>query len=484
MAYLSIEDRKIAIYFGLLSFFHVSLHNVYLLYHVSIFTKFYKISTSWFWTAEFVFVIWNSLNDTIFGFYVDSDEIIGTAEDRRNNIECAMRRIKSLSFHGPAFCLSFSLFWYPFLPGWPGIQLIITLCLYDAFLTMLDLNQHALLSELAENIQHRVSMARFTSLFSVLGTFPLFILQTTWTKEVNSGKPVPSSFSQLCFIFAIIAFFGYYFTARRLYDLAKLKTHHLPNYYTTKKRYSDPSLKWGIHQNSKVNVLERSRRITGYIHQLWRRGNFRIYAAVNLIQTLHCHFNSNYFPLFLGVLFHDEQMVPASWLLVISFILPHVINLYNLKLVERHGSYQVITMMFMLKILAGVVLFFATVNRENLENINSFGLLILLVGYMVFNRVLTEGVCKLLSLPLADLCDEDRMLRGRNASAALSGTISLFGKPGQSLAPLIGHFLLSDKDSKESIIHVMYLVPITIGVLQCILWSQYNLSRQKERAFL
>ena len=129
-------------------------------------------------------------------------------------------------------------------------------------------------------------------------------------------------------------------------------------------------------------------------------------------------------------------------------------------------------------------LLFPSGNFLTYQNLCLFGLLILLVGYMIFNRVLTEGVCKLLSLPLADLCDEDRMLRGRNASAALSGTISLFGKPGQSLAPLIGHFLLSDKDSKESIIHVMYLVPITIGVLQCILWSQYNLSRQKERAFL
>ena len=87
-------------------------------------------------------------------------------------------------------------------------------------------------------------------------------------------------------------------------------------------------------------------------------------------------------------------------------------------------------------------------------------------------------------VPLADLCDEDRMLRGRNAAAALSGTISLFGKPGQSLAPLIGHFLLHDNQSKENVVKVMYLVPITLGVLQCLLWSQFNLTKTRDRRFL
>lgn len=173
MVFLAKDDRSIAFHYGCLSLFHVLLHNIYLLYHVSIFIKFYKITTTWFWIAELIFVVWNSLNDTIFGFYVDSDEILGnnglSDESKKNNLNCALKRIKSLAFHGPAFCLSFTLFWYPLLPNWPGIQLIISLCIYDAFLTMLDLNQHALLSELSESLYHRVAMAKYTSLFSVWG---------------------------------------------------------------------------------------------------------------------------------------------------------------------------------------------------------------------------------------------------------------------------------------------------------------------------
>ena len=72
--------------------------------------------------------------------------------------------------------------------------------------------------------------------------------------------------------------------------------------------------------------------------------------------------------------------------------------MYNLKLVERFGAYQVITIMFMFKVLAGVILFFATVNRDDPESLDTMVLVCLLIGYIIFNRVLTEGVCKLLSL--------------------------------------------------------------------------------------
>lgn len=288
-------------------------------------------------------------------------------------------------------------------------------------------------------------------------------------------------------------------------------------------------------------------------------------------------------------------MKNAAWVLVISFILPHILNIYNLKLVKTHGSYQVLTVMFMMKVCAGILLFglvnstggnnpsnlltstvqnamadmqtldeklgFIQIDDVNLrdlktnqnysifENANlvpevtfrqnkknraknrdrenrhretreiqefdphqflqevesvsaknvarshgqklnitpSFegdsGIRIedyyrvLLMIYILFNRVLTEGVCKLLDLPLADLCDEDRVTRGRNTSAALSGTISLFSKPGQSIAALLGHFFLGGNHSPDRVLELMYGTPIFLGVVQCLFWSQYNLHK-------
>lgn len=61
------------------------------------------------------------------------------------------------------------------------------------------------------------------------------------------------------------------------------------------------------------------------------------------------------------------------------------------------------------------------------------------------NRVFTEGTCKLLNLVVSDLVDEDFVIHGRQEpiSALTFGTSALLCKPGQSLAPVIGMWLLT-----------------------------------------
>ena len=61
------------------------------------------------------------------------------------------------------------------------------------------------------------------------------------------------------------------------------------------------------------------------------------------------------------------------------------------------------------------------------------------------NRVFTEGTCKLLNLVISDLVDEDVVLHSRTQaiSALMFGTVALLSKPGQTLAPLIGTWVLS-----------------------------------------
>ena len=57
----------------------------------------------------------------------------------------------------------------------------------------------------------------------------------------------------------------------------------------------------------------------------------------------------------------------------------------------------------------------------------------------------TEGTCKLLNLVVSDLVDEDYVLHSRRqaVSALLFGTTAFLSKPGQTLAPLLGYWLLS-----------------------------------------
>ena len=74
------------------------------------------------------------------------------------------------------------------------------------------------------------------------------------------------------------------------------------------------------------------------------------------------------------------------------------------------------------------------------------------------NRVFTEGTCKLLNLVITDLVDEDCVVNGREqaVSALLFGSAALLSKPGQTLAPLIGTWLLNIQTGKDRSHYMIY----------------------------
>ena len=119
------------------------------------------------------------------------------------------------------------------------------------------------------------------------------------------------------------------------------------------------------------------------------------------------------------------------------------------------------------------------------------------------NRVFTEGTCKLLNLVISDLVDEDYVIhhRKQSISALVFGTSALLSKPGQTLAPLLGTWLLAKQtgysifysgsktdnsdlllggdrtgsDVRLGCFQVLVYVPIVCAVLQIVVWSQFKL---------
>ncbi|XP_047558747.1 transmembrane protein 180 isoform X4 [Lutra lutra] len=125
------------------------------------------------------------------------------------------------------------------------------------------------------------------------------------------------------------------------------------------------------------------------------------------------------------------------------------------------------------------------------------------------NRVFTEGTCKLLTLVVTDLVDEDLVLNRRKqaASALLFGMVALVTKPGQTFAPLLGTWLLcfytghdlfqqppltpvgsaqpwpeppapapaQAPTLRQGCFYLLVLVPITCALLQLFTWSQFTL---------
>ena len=87
--------------------------------------------------------------------------------------------------------------------------------------------------------------------------------------------------------------------------------------------------------------------------------NNSLHFHFNLIslQVFHCHFNSNFFPLFLDKLLVDSiSPQTGSILLGVSFVAPHINNLYFLGLCRRFGVYSVIKWLFYVKLTLSVLM--------------------------------------------------------------------------------------------------------------------------------
>lgn len=191
--------------YGLMSFFINILHNVFLLYHVDMFVSVYKIDKVSFWVGETIFLLWNSLNDPLFGWMSDRKYLASRSEKGRSSSEIILNRLASIKFNGPLFSLSFIGFWI----SWniPALQFVVCLCVYDGFLTVIELHHQSLLADLAVSAESRTKLNSRCSLFSAFGSASVFLSYAIWDKNNLD------SFRMFCIILSILSFFGFYFSA-------------------------------------------------------------------------------------------------------------------------------------------------------------------------------------------------------------------------------------------------------------------------------
>lgn len=476
-----------ALIYGSLALFISILHNVFLLYYVDTFVSVYKINKVAFWVGEAVFLLWNSLNDPLFGWLSDRRFLSSQTRSgsRLSSRAVVLARVRALGWHGPLLALSFLAFWVPWAPA--GLQFLLCLCLYDGFLTLVDLHHHALLADLAVSAHGRTHLNFYCSLFSAAGSLSVFASYAFWNKEDFS------SFRAFCVALAAGSGLGFVGATRLLRQQLEVTTREpaCPALAEDGSLCGEQLLVDGEETDS-ITLRQ-------YLRQLARHRNFLWFVAMDLVQVFHCHFNSNFFPLFLEHLLADHiSLSMGSFLLGISYVAPHLNNLYFLTLCRRWGTYTVVRGLFLLKLGLSLFMLLAGPDRP--------GLLCL---FIASNRVFTEGTCKLLNLVVTDLVDEDLVLNRRKqaASALLFGMVALVTKPGQTFAPLLGTWLLcfytghdlfqqpllapvgsaqpwpeppalspvQAPSLRQGCFYLLVLVPITCAVLQLFTWSRFTL---------
>ncbi|KAH3707374.1 transmembrane protein 180-like [Dreissena polymorpha] len=466
--------------YGSLALFTTILHNIFLLYHVDMFVSVYKIDKTSFWIGEMVFLVWNSLNDPVFGWISDRRYLSAGAGKATGFQQVVLQRMDALTWTGPLFALSFLSFWIQWTN--PGLQFVTCLCLYDGFLTMVDLHHSALLADLAIAAETRTKLNSRASMFSILGSGSVFLSYACWNKDSLR------TFRIFCLVLAVLSLVGFYVMTR------VLRKAFLQNVERIELK----------EETDQISMESDKHKLLSFVRELSGQTNFLWFAAMNLIQVFHCHFNSNFFPLFLESLLGDS-ISPGfgPFLIGISFVAPHVNNLYFLSLCRLYGVYAVIRLLFIVKLVLSLFMFLSGPSH-----------VWILCIFIASNRVFTEGTCKLLTLVISDLVDEDFVLHHRSqaVSALMFGTAALLSKPGQTLAPLVGTWLLAqqtghdifqsghdmgsikplnndgahtsqrDDTFKQGCFNLLIYVPVACAVLQLIVWTQFSLHGKRLQA--
>ena len=202
-------NRRLGIHYGSISLFTSILHNLFLLYHIEIFVSVYKIDKFSFWMGEGLFLVWNSCNDPLFGWMSDKKYLFKT----NDNSQVVLGRLKALSWNGPMFAISFMTFWIAWT--YPSLQFVFCLCLYDGFLTMIDLHHTALLADMSVYANVRAKLNMYCSVFSAFGSLSVFLSYAVWSH--NSLLP----FQMFAFILACIATVGFVSSTRILSQMYK-----------------------------------------------------------------------------------------------------------------------------------------------------------------------------------------------------------------------------------------------------------------------
>ena len=199
-------DTRLCMCYGSIALFNSMLHNIFLLYHVDMFVSIYKIDKLSFWVGETIFLVWNSCNDPLFGWISDKKYLT----ERVSADTVVLERLRSLMWNGPLFAGSFLAFWVAWT--YPPLQFVLCLCLYDGFLTMIDLHHSALLADLTVDPRLRTRLNFHCSLFGMFGALSVFTSYVVWDRDYLL------TFRVFCVVLAVISAIGFFVATRLMRD--------------------------------------------------------------------------------------------------------------------------------------------------------------------------------------------------------------------------------------------------------------------------
>ncbi|TFG21694.1 MAG: MFS transporter [Promethearchaeota archaeon] len=397
-SYLSIGQKvpnKEKIYFGFGVFANTAIVGVVSLALLHYYVDIFKLNLELFVWANVIYLIWNTLNDVIFGYYSDKS----TSEKGR--------RLPYIRYGAPFFAIAFIYFWFP-LPGtYPGdvnngqmmkfFQLVSAFLFFDTMLTIVILSFISLPPEMSESTEERTKISFVRTIFNLIGALTVFLVSELLLLGIDIFRMFViglAIFSTICYI--IVS-----------YGVHERKQLH-------EAKEDDPQLT--VVQEFKI--VFRNRAFLSFIVY-----NF----CVIFIQTLMVNF-----AFFIVLIFQAEGSGTGTMVLVSLFIGNLVIVPLFTVLSDKVESRTMILWTSIIS-LVGIILLFSI---DLLVDITAvyWGILVidgLMLGLGVFYYPY-----------MSDAVDVDELETNQRREGMFFGMNALLTKPAENLPAILGGLIL------------------------------------------
>ncbi len=209
------------------------MNSVFGFYYVKVFLNKYQVSESWFHTSQVIFMIWNAINDPLFGYIQDN-----------MNTSWVRSRRHSILYGAPFYAISFIIPWFPWgtyeKDSWlAGAHLLFSLCLWDTFFTFVLLAQCALFAEMSKKHENRLRLVKYTQFASLVGC-----MAVTLTGLISSNLEKYENFQVTCVILGIVAYICMRYTGKNAFTDYDELNKDVPSHPATTSRKASEFSAW------------------------------------------------------------------------------------------------------------------------------------------------------------------------------------------------------------------------------------------------
>uniref|UniRef100_UPI0037E8D4E6 transmembrane protein 180-like n=1 Tax=Semicossyphus pulcher TaxID=241346 RepID=UPI0037E8D4E6 len=437
------------------------INHIFGFYYVKLFINKYQVSEGAFHKSQVVYLVWNAVNDPLFGYLQDN-----------SRMPCWSQRRLSILYGAPLYSLTFLLAWFPwrsYTPGdWlSGLHLTVTLCAFDSLLTFVLLAQCALFAEISSQHQCRLRLIKYSQFASLAGSSSILFCGV-----ISRNMEDFAAFQAYTVLIAILSCCCMLYTG-----------------FHSESRFDNKGSGSGAQQSvDKISHQSEPSfsNLTTLIRQILTNRDFQIFVVMNFFQVLISTFFNNF------TIILTEHLIPPDVLPSLAksimygagFICPQLLVLSCQGLLHNYGYYRILLFTFYTQATMSAVML--AIGHHHYY---------VMAFYLTVSMIILHASVSLFGLPLADIIDKDlqKYKRSSPISSMVFGTNALCTKPAQSLAPMIvvnilnqfGYEQLKDRGSDldpsalESLHSVMFylvcLVPMCIAVLQAVAWRPFSI---------